>query len=222
MTLESTKEDIFLAKNPFDDITKKSWVHKMPCIACTAPDTTKTYVLHLTHNKSQKMLNKAKYGLKLIHNTISINIVTTIKVGISKSLKWCPKIIWPGLCSTRKPVRCAMLPARLNLKRLVVFITQWNYIGHANLRLFSLDRPIRTDKTKSEIFPTALHDTGVNVFLIYNFPEINCYLQTQRHWLIAIFIMAIRIVEFSKGGILNQKDFCLRINTPKEIIEFWV
>ena len=29
-------------------------------------------------------------------------IVTTIKVGMNRSLKWCPKIIWPELCSTRK------------------------------------------------------------------------------------------------------------------------
>ena len=53
-------------------------------------------------------------------------------------------------------------------------------MGHANLRLFSLDRPIRRDKTKSEIFLTALHDIGVNVFLIYHLLENNWYLQTPK------------------------------------------
>ena len=42
MILESTKEDFFLAKNTFNEIDEKTSAHKMHCMACTAPDATKT------------------------------------------------------------------------------------------------------------------------------------------------------------------------------------
>jgi hypothetical protein len=69
MTLESTKEGFFLAKFPFlDKIAKKRCVHKMLCMSCTAPDTTKTATLFTANdlNKTQMKLNYARYGLKNI------------------------------------------------------------------------------------------------------------------------------------------------------------
>ena len=46
---------------------------------------------------------------------------------------------------------------------------------------------------------------------------------TSVHWMwegLPTYIMVIRVVEFSSGGVQNYKDFCLRINIPKGI--FWI
>jgi hypothetical protein len=60
-------------------------MHSIPVQPLTQ-SKPRPYVLDLTKNKSQKKLNKAKYGLKLII-PIKIKIVRTMKVAISKSLK---------------------------------------------------------------------------------------------------------------------------------------
>ena len=61
----------------------------MCCMACTAPDATKTVTL-FTANDYPKLKSKeskqSKIWLKIII-TIKIKIVTNIKVGISKFLK---------------------------------------------------------------------------------------------------------------------------------------
>ena len=48
--LESTIEEIFLAKIPFIKIAKKSSNHKMCCMAYTAPDATKTATIYTAND----------------------------------------------------------------------------------------------------------------------------------------------------------------------------
>ena len=66
-------------------------------MACTAPDPTKISTRYSANYSQQrsKEAKQSKIWLKLIL-IISNKIVTTIKFGISKSLKWCPKINMTG------------------------------------------------------------------------------------------------------------------------------
>ena len=59
-----------------------------------------TFTVNVPQQKSEKLEYVSKIWLKKIH--ITIKIVTTTRVGINRSLKWCPKMIQPELCSARK------------------------------------------------------------------------------------------------------------------------
>ena len=82
-----------------------------PTVQPLTQSKPRPYVMDLTQNKSQKKLNKAKYGLKLII-PIKIKDLTTIKVGISKSLKWCSKNNDQGYVVLENNVYC-----NVNFKR---------------------------------------------------------------------------------------------------------
>ena len=87
-------------------------------MACTASDPTKIATRYSANDLQQrsKEAKQSKIWLKLIL-IINNKIVTAIKVGISKSLKWCPKINMAGGYVVKKTL-CTM-----NLKTKSLFVT---------------------------------------------------------------------------------------------------
>ena len=79
-------------------------------------------------------------------NMVKIKFVTSIKVGESDSLKWCGKIIWPGLFSTRK--QCKGAPPSHQL-----------YGGLVSLKLSGVPLPLTktTHEASSRHFIYSMH-----------------------------------------------------------------